>query len=182
MKAQKEKLRKSVVLLKGKYTPQDLEVMSEEVFAVLEITGDFQSSKNIFIYNSLKDEVATKAFIEKWQHEKNFFLPVVKDNNLCFVPYHNSLEYNISALGVNEPIGDEIKDFSKIDMIIVPGIAFDRKMNRLGRGKGFYDRFLPDLKAKRVGVCFDFQLVDLVPTEKNDIKMDMIISENDLIW
>jgi 5-formyltetrahydrofolate cyclo-ligase len=64
----------------------------------------------------------------------------------------------------------------------VPGIAFDRKMNRLGRGKGYYDRFLSKISAPKIGICFDFQLLDKIPAESTDIKMDYIVSENELIW
>ena len=63
------------------------------------------------------------------------------------------------------------------DLIIVPGVAFDRHGNRIGRGKGYYDRFLcQHLDVKRIGICFDFQLVDEVPTDPLDIKMDEVIS------
>ena len=63
------------------------------------------------------------------------------------------------------------------DLIIVPGVAFDRKGNRIGRGRGYYDRFLcQHLDVKRIGICFDFQLVDEVPTEPLDIKMDEVIT------
>ncbi len=63
------------------------------------------------------------------------------------------------------------------DLIVVPGVAFDRKGNRIGRGRGYYDRFLcKHLNVKRIGICFDFQLVDEVPTEPNDIRMDEVIS------
>ena len=63
------------------------------------------------------------------------------------------------------------------DLIIVPGVAFDKDGNRIGRGKGYYDRFLSKhLDIKRIGICFDFQLIERVPTEDNDIKMHEIIS------
>lgn len=87
-----------------------------------------------------------------------------------------------SALGIMEPEGENFTDYRKVDLIIVPGVAFDRKMNRLGRGRGFYDRFLPAISAPKMGICFDFQLFDQVPSDSNDIKMDYIVSENDLIW
>lgn len=183
IQAKKNKVRQDIVSLKKKYTPQDLQSMSDEVFSVLEITGNFQSAKNIFIYNSMADEVSTLSFINRWMHEKKFYLPVVEGTELVFRAYDEKQEYSVSKLGVYEPLGDDFTDYGMIDLIIVPGVAFDRKMNRLGRGKGFYDRFLPKLpKATKVGVCFDFQLLTTIPTEKDDIKMDMLVSENELIW
>jgi len=134
------------------------------------------------MYNSLEDEVQTPNFIAKWSGEKNFYLPVVKQNDLVFRKYNPAIVCQKSGYGIMEPRGDDFVDYNKVDLVIVPGVAFDRKMNRLGRGKGFYDRFLPKLKAPKLGICFDFQLLDKIPTEETDIKMDFLVSENELIW
>ncbi|HQG08910.1 MAG TPA: 5-formyltetrahydrofolate cyclo-ligase, partial [Dysgonamonadaceae bacterium] len=72
-------------------------------------------------------------------------------------------------------------DFDSIDLIIVPGVAFDRKLNRLGRGKGYYDRLLSQLKSPKIGICFDFQLLESIPVEDWDIKMDMIVAQNEIV-
>ncbi|WP_165024714.1 MULTISPECIES: 5-formyltetrahydrofolate cyclo-ligase [unclassified Dysgonomonas] len=178
----KEKLRKEISTIKQKYTPKELFIRSEEVFSILEITGIFQDSKTIFIYNSLLDEVSTVDFIERWHNTKDFYLPVVENDNLVFRKYDSSTIFSKSSYGIQEPKGENFTDFKKVDLIIVPGMAFDRKMNRMGRGKGYYDRFLPKLSAPKVGICFDFQLLDQIPTDDNDIKMDYLISENELIW
>ena len=178
----KEELRKEIAILKKTYSAEDLLNMSDEVFSVLEITGNFQEAKNIFIYNSLSDEVSTPSFIQKWKDKKNFFLPAIESDEIVFRPYQENEDYKTSELGIKEPQGANFVNFDKVDMIIVPGVAFDRKMNRMGRGKGYYDRFLPKLKATKVGICFDFQLFSDIPCNSNDIKMDMLISENDLIW
>jgi 5-formyltetrahydrofolate cyclo-ligase len=76
-----------------------------------------------------------------------------------------------------EPIGEPFTDYASIDVAIIPGMAFDNKGHRLGRGKGYYDRFLSQLtsKTKKIGLCFPWQLVDVVPTDKNDISMDCVI-------
>ncbi|GAB6011349.1 5-formyltetrahydrofolate cyclo-ligase [Viscerimonas tarda] len=181
-KPTKDALRQEIAALKKNYPLACLQEKSEEVFSVLEITGIFQSATTLFIYNSLKDEVSTPAFIARWCNEKNFFLPVVSGSNLIFRAYNANENYETSALGVKEPAGTDFTDYNKIDLVIVPGLAFDRKMNRLGRGKGYYDRFLAKIKAPKIGVCFDFQLLDTIPSDNHDIKMDMIVSENELIW
>lgn len=179
---QKSTLRKNVASEKKKFTEEDLLNMSEEVFSVLEITGSFRDSKIIFIYNSMSDEVSTHSFVKKWILEKDFYYPVVKNNSLVFRKVQAETSFTKSDIGVFEPNGDDFTDYSKVDLIIVPGVAFDRKGNRLGRGKAYYDRFLPKIKAPKIGVCFDFQLFDAIPTTDGDVKMDMIVSENDLIW
>ncbi len=178
----KSKLRKEISLLKNKYTPEELSTHSEEVLSVLEITGVFQAAKTVFIYNSLSDEVQTSNFIRKWQHEKDFYLPVVVGDDLVFRKSTPSTVFQQSSLGVQEPLGEEFTDYRKVDLIIVPGVAFDRTKNRMGRGKGYYDRFLRNLSAPKVGICFEFQLLDRIPVDANDMKMDYIVSENDLIW
>ena len=70
---------------------------------------------------------------------------------------------------------------SEIDLTIVPGVAFDRQHNRLGRGKGFYDRLLSTLDVPKIGICYDFQLKDQIPAEPFDRKMDLIITEKEIL-
>lgn len=178
----KDKLRKEIAERKRQYTPDNLLCMSEEVFSVLEITGIFNDAKKICIYNSMKDEVDTHPFIEKWKDRKEFYLPVIENDAIVLRKLTDQSQFVKSAIGVYEPVGENFTDYNKLDLVIVPGVAFDRKGNRMGRGKAYYDRFLPQIKATKAGVCFDFQLFDQIPAESWDIKMDMIISENDLIW
>lgn len=179
---EKKKLRAEISQLKKKYDSKELYNRSNEVLSVLELTGVFQGAKNIFIYNSFGDEVHTLEFIRKWSSEKNFYLPVVENDDLVFKSYRATTDFKQSSFGIMEPLGENFTDYKKIDLIIIPGVAFDRSMNRLGRGKGYYDRFLPKLRAPKLGICFDFQLLDKIPAEANDIKMDYIVSENELIW
>ena len=77
---------------------------------------------------------------------------------------------------IPEPVGRLFTDLNKIDVILVPGVAFDRTLNRLGRGKGFYDKILSQTKACKIGICFDFQLLDRIPTEVHDVRMTQVIS------
>lgn len=86
--------------------------------------------------------------------------------------------------GILEPKNKiRLKSFSKIAAVIVPGIAFDKKGNRLGFGKGYFDKFLKKIKsdALKIGLAFSFQVLKKIPTTKNDIKMDFIITEKEII-
>lgn len=177
----KSEFRTFIKDLKAQYSPSQLKEMSEEVFSVVEITGYFQNAKSVFIYNSLPDEVATLQFVERWASEKKFFMPTLNGEEMIFRAYSDSSQTKIGALGINEPLGEEGIPKAN-DLIIVPGLAFDRTMNRLGRGKGYYDKYLTATKAVKMGVCFDFQLLDSIPTDTHDVKMDVLVSENDLIW
>lgn len=177
----KNELRSFIKDLKTQYTISQLEEMSDEVFSVVEITGNFQNAKSIFIYNSLPDEVVTHKFVEKWALEKKFFMPVIEGTEMTFRAYTDSSQTKVGILGINEPLG-EMGIPKANDLIIIPGLAFDRTMNRLGRGKGYYDKYLASTKAVKMGVCFDFQLLDSIPSDQHDVKMDVLVSENDLIW
>lgn len=179
---QKIQLRKQLSDQKAKYSADELAMKSQEVFSVLEITGVFQEAKNVFIYHNMKDEVATIDFIQKWEREKDFYLPVVVGYDLIFRKYTNSSTFDRSSFGILEPQGTDFTNYQAVDLVVVPGVAFDRGRNRLGHGKGYYDRFLPLLSAPKVGVCFDFQLFDSIPSQGHDIKMDYIVSEDELIW
>jgi 5-formyltetrahydrofolate cyclo-ligase len=78
-------------------------------------------------------------------------------------------------MGIYEPVGEDYSPDKLINLIIVPGMAFDVNNNRLGRGKAFYDKFLSQTSACKIGVGFDFQLVDELPNTEKDIKMDEVI-------
>lgn len=179
---EKEKLRKQISSLKKEFTVEQLSLCSEEVLSVVELTGVFQEARIIFIYNGICDEVQTIDFIRKWGYEKEFYLPVVVNDNLVFRKWNSNIDFKQSSFGILEPMGEDFANYDKVDLVIVPGMAFDRRMNRMGRGKGYYDRFLKKLNAPKMGVCFDFQLLDKIPFDDDDIKMDYLVSENELIW
>lgn len=95
--------------------------------------------------------------------------------------YTGKSDLKEGAFGIMEPCGEVFADYQAIDLAIIPGMAFDRQGNRLGRGKGYYDRFLPLLLPYIyiIGVCFPFQLLDDIPTEEHDIKMDTVLGITD---
>ena len=102
-------------------------------------------------------------------------LPLIKGNDLQLLLYAGKESLKTGAFGISEPTEDCIAvQEREIDLIIVPGVAFDRQRNRLGRGKGFYDRLLSTLDIPKIGVCYDFQLKDRIPVEPFDQKMDLI--------
>ena len=85
------------------------------------------------------------------------------------------IELKPGKYGIFELNGQEFDDYETINLAIIPGVAFDKSFNRLGRGKGFYDRLLPKLNCKTIGICFDFQFLDYIPSEYHDCKVDKII-------
>ncbi|MBO5054103.1 MAG: 5-formyltetrahydrofolate cyclo-ligase [Muribaculaceae bacterium] len=149
---------------------------AQAVFETLENTAAFVMANHILVYHSLPDELPTIAFIDKWSSLKTFYLPRVNGIDLDILPYDRS-RLSLGAFHIEEPQGDDICDIENIDMIVVPGVAYDRHGNRVGRGKGYYDRLLARSKAIKVGVAYDFQLVDDIDAEPHDIKVDFIITD-----
>lgn len=150
---------------------------SEEVFSRLEQTAAFLMAENILMYHSLPDELSTRSFLKKWGGKKHFFLPRVNGVNLEILPYDES-RLELGAFHIEEPTGDTLTDPDEIELMVIPAVAYDYKGNRLGRGKGFYDRLLSSTKATKIGVGYEFQLVDDLPVEPHDIPMDMVITQN----
>lgn len=148
----------------------------------LEENNLFQQASCVALYHAIPGEVQTALFIEKWYKEKTLLLPVIEGNDLRLVPYAGPNSLKAGIFGILEPTDEtQMIPENQIDLIIVPGVAFDRAHNRLGRGKGYYDRLLSGLSAPKIGICYDFQLIDVVPTEPFDRKMDLIITEKEII-
>lgn len=176
----KYEVRQRVKNLKNMLSELEKITASDSVFARLESSAAFQLAEKILMYHSLPDEVDTRRFLQKWKGRKKFFLPRVNGVNLELLPYDET-RLEIGSFHIEEPTGNETHPVEEIEMIVVPGVAFDRKGNRLGRGKGFYDRLLQTARAMKVGVGYEFQLLDQIPSEPHDIGMDMVITEHTTI-
>ena len=176
----KEDIRSHVKARKAMLTDAERRLAADSVFAVLENSVAFMMADNILLYHSLPDELSTHAFIEKWHDRKHFFLPRVNGVNLDILPYNRST-LSLGAFHIEGPEGDDVTDISEIELIVVPGIAYDRHGNRVGRGKGYYDRLLASTRATKIGVGYDFQLVDEIDAEPHDVVMDLIVTEHEII-
>lgn len=149
---------------------------SQKVFSELELMQEFVLAKRILCYWSLPDELQTQLFIDKWYSKKKIYLPRIDNNELKVIRYSGIEFMQTGSFGILEPKGDCIEDLRKIDLIIVPGVAFSNNGNRLGRGGGYYDRLLQKTpKAYKIGVGYSVQLKESVPVLPHDIKMDSIL-------
>lgn len=149
------------------------------VFAQLEKMAAFMMADRILMYHSLPDELSTRDFLDRWARRKRFFLPRVNGVNLDILPYDRST-LRLGAFHIEEPGGMDTTDVDDIELIVVPAVAFDRRGNRIGRGKGYYDRLLAHTKALKVGVGYDFQLRDEGEIEPDtfDVPLDVVITES----
>ena len=171
----KRQLRKSIKALVAQFSPEDKLREANKVFGHIEKTSAFAQSHNVMIFSSLPDELPTSHIIERWAKNKNVYLPRVSGDDIEVIKYEpGSLKKG--SFNILEPTGTPLSDLSILDLIIVPGVAFDRKGNRCGRGKGYYDRFLSQTRATTIAVCFHCQLVESLPTEPHDIPAQYIVT------
>ena len=172
---EKKELRAHIKTLKKQHTKEQLLEQSEQILAKLEQHPDFAKAETVMLYSALPDEVQTLAFLEKWHLKKKIILPTVVGDDIIPVEYGKDTAFAVGDFNILEPQNEPYS--GGFDLIVVPGVAFDRKGNRLGRGRGYYDRFLcQHLDVKRIGICFDFQCVDEVPAEPFDIRMDEVLT------
>lgn len=177
---EKNEIRRKVKSLRTMLSEEEKMKAAEEVFARLEATAAFLLADRILMYHSLPDELFTHSFLGKWAGRKRFFLPRVNGVNLEILPYEET-RLELGSFQIEEPTGTDVVDPSEIELIVVPAVAYDRKGNRLGRGKGFYDRLLQTTSATKIGVGYEFQLVDEIPVEPHDVGMDMVITQHSTI-
>lgn len=152
---------------------------SRTIMHRLEHNTDFAAAHVVLLYWSMADEVQTHEFVEQWYREKTLLLPCVQGDNLVLRQYTGP-ECMVSGeqFGIGEPTGDEWTDLDAVQLIAVPGVAFDPDGNRMGRGRGFYDRLLKSTpNAVKIGLAYDFQMLDHIPTEPHDVRMDSVITD-----
>ena len=171
----KDDLRRQIRQLKRQFTPQQLEELSLPIVARLrQRLNDVQT---IVAYYPLSDEVDIRLLLDEWIAEgKTVFLPkVTGDDTMELRRYTGRDDIHEGAFHILEPEGQPFADDVSIDVILVPGVAFDAEGHRLGRGRGYYDRFLSSFSSELIGVCFDFQKVEEVPVDAFDIPVDEVI-------
>jgi len=145
-------------------------------------------AKCVLFYASMEDEPSTDEILEEWLRdpEKTLVLTRVCNRTKQLDPYRvdswDDLEMGRFRIRMPKTNCQQI-DLSKLDAVVVPGRVFDSEKNRIGRGYGFYDRFLCVVpkEATLIGLAFDFQVVDSVPVEEHDIPMDVIITQSRVI-
>ncbi|MDZ7837198.1 MAG: 5-formyltetrahydrofolate cyclo-ligase [Actinomycetota bacterium] len=148
----------------------------------------YTSSKVIMAYWPFRSETDTTLIIgQAITDRKMVALPRVCHNKLSLYYVQNPvLELICGAYGIMEPIEDKCSAANPkdIDVVIVPGVAFDLELNRLGYGGGYYDKLLAtlDKRVKKVALCFDIQIISRVPAEEHDVKVDGLITESKEIF
>ena len=172
----KSEIRKAIRAKKKELGKEQLLKMSLPITELLEANEHYKSAQIIMLYHPLWDEVDVRPLLQRALNDnKRVILPTVKGDDIIPVEITTNTQWVVGDFDILEPVAEPYN--GGLDLIIIPGVAFDHNLNRLGRGKGYYDRFLTKhLNAYRLGVCFEFQIIDSVPTEAFDLPMHNIIS------
>lgn len=167
----RQKILKKRLLLNEKFINEKSEIIIQKI----QKSKLYTSSKKILIYYPFKNEVNILALTK--DKTKQYYLPLVENDELHYGEYSPNSKLKIGKFQIPET--NKSKDNCIFDIIFIPGIAFDLNKNRIGYGKGFFDKFLKytDKKTQKIAVAFDFQIIPKIETEKHDIKCDIIITE-----
>lgn len=176
---QKKELRKEIRARKRDIPVEELREMSRLLCKRLLANERLGNASTVMMYYPLGDEVDVTPVIERLaENGKTVVLPqVTGEATMVLRRYKGEDDLREGAFGIMEPCGELFTDYEAIDVAIIPGMAFDRHGNRLGRGKGYYDRFLPLLPTRvyKIGICFPFQLLDDIPMEEHDKRVNLIV-------
>ena len=183
--ARKDEIRKEIIgRLRGQ-DPAQREERSEIAQEKLLSSGEFKGAKTVLTYVSLPQEVSTEKIItEAMKQGKRVAVPYVEPDDLKIVAAEITTIDNLKKgpFGIRQPEKSSIRPIplKEIDLVIVPGIAYDYENMRLGRGKGYYDSFLSQeglSPSKKIGLAFKFQIVKALPKNSHDIPVDRVITD-----
>ena len=185
----KETLRKNMLLQRKNMDIDNVNALSNKIMCTLIELPQFKDCKNIMLYISFNKEVDTYPLANFClNNDKTVIAPYCIQTERKIIPFKiNNLTNDLtkSTFGVMEPKHDSLQkaNLKDIDLIIVPGVVFDENCNRIGFGAGYYDRFLPKKQKNTptIGIAYDYQIVDKVPTGKYDVPLDFIITEKRII-
>lgn len=174
----KHTLRQLIKERKNKFSVDELIILSTDVTLRLEKHQLYHTAQTVFLYNSMPDEVNTHGLIASLHKQgRHVLLPRMKnEEDLELVTYQGKLSMRLSEkYNIMEPEGEPFTEYDSIDLAIIPGLAFTQDGERLGRGKGYYDRLLAKMPTVyKLGLCFPFQILDSIPTDENDVLMDEV--------
>lgn len=184
----KNDIRKRILRIRNTMSSQEVNYKSNIIINKLTALDVYNNSKTIFVYMSFGNEVKTLEFIKQMLVSNKRVVVSYTDskNTVLILSEIKNLEEDLirNKFGYLEPVFEKIRKVEpeEIDLIIAPGVVYDKSLNRIGYGKGYYDRILAKKRkdTKVVAIAYEFQVLDQVPTEDHDIKMDLIVTEENI--
>lgn len=185
LQIKKDKIRKEILAKRNILSDKDINKKSDLI--IKNLASYIENVQNIIIFMDMKTEVKITKLLELYP-KKNFFISKITNskNREMKINKYNKNELILHKFGYYESSSNDFYDEEILDVVIVPALAFDSKKNRIGFGGGYYDTFLEKVRMKNnkalfIGVCYDFQIIDSVPTEKHDVTLDFVVSESKII-
>lgn len=184
----KQTLKQKIIEKRNLLKEEEIKEKSKKIIKNLKSLREFQEAKNILFYVSFNKEVNTQEIIKELLKikEKKTIVPftIKNDLRLHLSELKDFIELEPRTFGILEPKERYIREFNKdkLDLVIVPGVVFDKNGNRIGYGYGYYDRFLKTIKKEilKIGLAFDFQVIDKIPEEKHDVPLNIIVTEKEI--
>ena len=188
MNMDKKEIRKVILAKRASMSEELRQEKSRSIIEKVISLPEFSKARNIMTYLDFKGEVETRDLITAiLKYGIRVVVPLCHGNNIipCLLE-HPEHDIEPGTWGVPEPRKEKVRPLppGEIDLAVVPGVAFDTQGNRLGYGKGYYDRFLPQLREDvlKIGICFDCQIVDHLHTDAHDYRMSLLITESAVIY
>ncbi|MBO7282412.1 MAG: 5-formyltetrahydrofolate cyclo-ligase [Alistipes sp.] len=176
---EKSEIRAEVRRRIKELTSEQKSLSATKIFTTIEQNQNFAKAECIALFASMRDEVSTDYALSAWlKMGKRIVVPRVEGDIMRFYDYSPD-RMQTGSFGIEEPIGDKEVSPAEIDLIIVPARAFTRSGKRLGRGGGFYDKYmsLNGFRAYKIGIAFSIQIFDSLPCDAHDIKVDEVITD-----
>ena len=178
----KNQLKESVLEKRNSLTNEEILENSNKIESRLFCLEVYRKAKVIMFFASFNNEVFTHEMIKKSLKSKTVIVPKVLHHEIepsLIIDFDNLIS---GKFGIPEPIELMKIAYKNIDLVLVPGIVFEKEGNRIGYGFGYYDKFLRKVpKAVKIGLAFDFQIVDKIPNEKHDVPVDFIVTEKRVV-
>lgn len=180
----KNKLRKEIEAQRNALDFQWLEMASAQVARNFQTLETFHSAEMVALYMSIAGEIQMDALFPKcWKLGKRTCIPIFNAETKIYEMAEITRETHIKTghYGIREPVYPSLISTESIDLMAVPGIAFDSQGNRLGRGGGYYDRLLNNFRGYSAAVAFDFQILKEIPCEPHDVPVNGIVTDTKLL-
>ena len=177
----KNKIRKEILELRTSLTEKDAEERSEIIFHEIIECEAYQKADLILAYIDAKGEVKTRLLIEHaWRQDKTVAVPKVHGDVMEFYVIRSYRDLEKGCFGIQEPVNScpKITSLTENTLVIMPGVAFDNKGNRIGYGKGYYDKYFSKYpNIYKIAVAYSFQIVPDACAKEHDIKADCVLTE-----
>ncbi|MDD8049452.1 MAG: 5-formyltetrahydrofolate cyclo-ligase [Thomasclavelia sp.] len=174
----KKEIRKKLLKKRNNLSITEALDKSSVIINNLKSLKEYQTANTIAIYVSYNNEVDTIEFIKENISIKRICVPKIINKEMNFYLINSFDELKPGYFNILEPITNHLISKNEIDLMIIPVVGYDKNFNRLGYGGGFYDRYLKGYKGSKIGIAYSFQRVEKIDTEKFDVPLDKVISEN----